>query len=185
MATSSQCRKREGIYMDRNIEKIPANNTEINFYCVVGEALLKTQMAEQALSHSITLKLNPDQTKELAEEFLKKQQSYTLGQAVNIIVEKGLFESSLQDDLIAFLKQRNWLVHKVICGIEEDLNAGIIKEDLLNKIKSISNKAVSIQREIEYDMIHFCASKGRDMSKILALLKLQEQGIRVHKQSSL
>jgi uncharacterized protein YajQ (UPF0234 family) len=73
------------------------------------------------------------------------------------------------------------LVHKVICGIEGDLNTGKIKDELYNKIKSISDKAESIQQKIEYDMIKFSASKGKDLSKILALLKLQEQGIRIRK----
>ncbi|HMV90409.1 MAG TPA: hypothetical protein PKA40_12265, partial [Cyclobacteriaceae bacterium] len=55
------------------------------------------------------------------------------------------------------------------------------KEELFGKIKSISDKAESIQHKIEYDMISFCSSKGKDMSKILELLKLQEQGVRVKK----
>jgi len=88
---------------------------------------------------------------------------------------------SLQDELNAFLQQRNWLVHKVICGNEEDLNAGNIKEELLHKIKDISDKAESIICVIQYDLIDFCSSKGKDMSKTLALLKLQEQGIRIRK----
>jgi len=73
------------------------------------------------------------------------------------------------------------LVHKVICGNEEDLNAGNIKEGLFNKIKTVSDKAESIQRTIEYDLIDFCSSKGKNMSKIVALLKLQEQEIRIRK----
>jgi hypothetical protein len=53
------------------------------------------------------------------------------------------------------------------------------KEELFQKIKSISDRAESIQREIEFDMISFCSSKGKDMSKILELLKLQGEGVRV------
>jgi hypothetical protein len=88
---------------------------------------------------------------------------------------------SLQDELNAFLQQRNWLVHKVICGNEEDLNAGNIKEELFHKIRAISDKAESIQCVIEYDLIDFCSSKGKDMSETLALLKLQKKGIRIRK----
>ena len=46
--------------MMKNVKKIPANESEINLYCFLGEALLKIQMLEQALSHSITIKMNPD-----------------------------------------------------------------------------------------------------------------------------
>ena len=167
--------------MKENVIKIPANNNEINFYCFLGEALLKTQMVEQALSHSITLKMNPAETKEGADEILKQNQSYTLGQAIKIAIKEKLYNFSLQDDLNAFLQQRNWLVHKVICGNEEDLNGGNIKEELFHKIKAISDKAESIQTVIQYDLIDFCSSKGKDMSETLALLKLQEQGIRIRK----
>lgn len=167
--------------MGNNIIKIPANNDEINLYCFLGEALLKTQMVEQALNHSITLKMNPAETKERAEEFLKQNQSYTLGHAIKIAIKEKLYNSSLQEVLNDFLQQRNWLVHKVICGNEEDLNAGNIKEELFHKIKFVSDKAESIQREIEYDLIDFCSSQGKNMSETLELLRLQEQGIRIQK----
>lgn len=151
--------------------KTSANNNEINLYCFIGEAILKTQIVEQALSHSITLKMNPNETKAQADEFLRKNQSYTLGKAIKIVAREKLYTTSLQDELNAFLEQRNWLVHKVVCGNEEDFNAGNIKMELLNKIKSISNKAEYIQRLIELDLIDFCTSLGKDMSKIAALLK--------------
>ena len=165
--------------MKKNVIKIPANNNEINLYCFLGEAILKTQMVEQALSYSITLKMNPAETKEQADECLKQNQSYTLGKAIKIAIKENLYNLSFQDELNAFLQQRNWLVHKVICGNEDDLNAGNIKEELFHEIKAISDKAESIQRAIEYDLIDFCSSKGKDMSETLALLKLQEQGVRI------
>jgi len=167
--------------MKENVIKIPADNNEINLYCFIGEAVLKAQMLEQALSHSITLKMNPSETKERADEFLKENQSYTLGRAIKIAIKENLYNLSLQVELNAFLQQRNWLVHKVIPGNEEDLNAGNIKEELLYKIKAISDKAESIKCVIEYDLIDFCFSKGKDMSETLALLKLQDQGIRIRK----
>lgn len=40
--------------MQENIIKIPANDQEIYLYTSLGEALIKTQVVEQALSHSIT-----------------------------------------------------------------------------------------------------------------------------------
>lgn len=165
----------------QNMKRIPAYSSEITLYCYLGEALLKTQMVEQALSYSITIKMNPEETKEIADGFLKKQQRYTLGTSIKIAVEKKLFNTAIQDELNSFLEQRNWLVHSVLIGNEEDFNAGNIKEELFQKIKSISDKAENIKRVIEYDMIDFCYSKGRDMSNIKEALKLQEEGIRVRK----
>lgn len=161
------------------MKRIPANDTEITLYCFLGEALLKIQMLEQALSHSITIKMNPDKTKEKADEFLKKYQRYTLSLAIKTALEKKLFNTTIQDELDSFLVQRNWLVHNVLIGNEENFNAGNIKEELFQKIKSISNKAEDIKRVIEYDMIDFCSSKGKDMSKIKEVLQLQDKGMRV------
>ncbi|WP_113661529.1 hypothetical protein [Pedobacter nanyangensis] len=169
--------------MKEKIVRIPANNSEITLYACLGEALMKTQVAEQALSHSITLKKNPDETKEQADEFLKRQQRYTLGHAIKIANEEKLYNISLLEDLNAFLVQRNWLVHNVIPGNEEDFNARVIKNELLDKIESIRDKAEVIHRKIEYDLIDFCESKGKDMSKIRAALELQDQGMRIRKQS--
>lgn len=165
--------------MSENIKKIPANKDEITLYCYTGEALWKIQIVEQALSHSITLKMNPAETKERADEFLKKHQSYTLGTAIKVAIKEKLYSVSLQEELNDFLEKRNWLVHRAMSEIQYDFNIEIKKEELFNKIKSISDKAEYIHREIEYDMINFCSSKGRDMSKILAILKLQEQGVRI------
>lgn len=167
--------------MKGNSKKIPANQDEITLYCFVGEALWKIQIIEQALSHSITLKMNPTATKQHADEFLKQHQSYTLGMAIKVVIKEKLYDSSLQDELNAFLDQRNWLVHKAMSGSSHGLNWENKKEELFQKIKSISDRAETIQREIEYDMISFCSSKGKDISKTLALLKLQEQGVRIQR----
>lgn len=161
--------------------KIPANENEISLYCFVGEAIWKIQMVEQALSCSITLKMNPAATKEQADTVLKQHQSYTLGKAINIVSKENLYSSSLQDELYRFLNQRNWLVHNAMAESLHDKNWESEKEELFHKIKSISDKAESIQHKIEYDMINFCSLRGKDMSKILTLLKLQEQGVRIKK----
>lgn len=169
--------------MKENILKIPANNDEISLYTSLREALVKTQVVEQALSHSITLKMNPNETKEIADVFLQQKQCYTLGQAVKLAVKEKLYSPTIQNQLNAFLEQTNWLIHNVICGNEEDFNAGNIRNDLLDKVHSIADKAAVIHRSIEYDLIDFCESKGRDMSKFRAALELQDQGMRIRMKS--
>ena len=168
--------------MSENIIKIPASQDEITLYCYVGEAVWKIQIVEQALSFSITLKMNPTATKEHADDFLKQHQSYTLGKAIKVAIKEKLYDSSLQDELNAFLVQRNWLVHKVMAESQHGLNWENKKEELFQKIKFVSDRAESIQREIEYDMLNFCSSKGKDMPKLRSLLKLQEQGVRIKRE---
>lgn len=165
--------------MKGNVVQIPANVDEVTLYCFVGEALWKTQIVEQALSCSITLKMNPAVTKEQADEFLEKQQSYTLGKAIKIAKAKKLYSSTLEGELNLFLDQRNWLVHKAMPESQHDKRWEEKKEELFNKIKSISNKAEALHRAIEFDMITFCSSQGKDMTNTLELLKLQDQGVRI------
>lgn len=165
--------------MRENSIKIPANENEIRLYCFVGEAIWKIQVVEQALSCSITLKMNPAITKEQADKVLMQHQRRTLGTAVNFASKEKLYESSLQDELYTFLSLRNWLVHEAMAESHHDKNWENEKEKLFRKIKSISDQAESVKSKIEYDMINFCSSKSKDMSKILELLKLQEQGVRI------
>ncbi|WP_443946954.1 hypothetical protein ACJVDH_07550 [Pedobacter sp. AW1-32] len=82
--------------------KIHANVDEITMYKSLGEALMKTQVVEQALSHSITLKLNPDETKERADKFLRQQLRYTLGQAIKIVNEKNYTNYHYKKKLMLF-----------------------------------------------------------------------------------
>jgi len=150
--------------MKDNFIKKPANQDEIDLYCFVGEALWKTQVVEQALSHSITLKLNSTVTKKEADEFLKKQQGYTLGKAVNLGDKEKLYSATLQADLYGFLDKRNWLVHKAMHESMDDFYEESKKELLFKKIKSISNDAERMQHEIELDLIDFCEARGKNMS---------------------
>ena len=123
--------------------------------------------------------MNPAATKEQADKVLQQHQSYSLGMAVNIASKQKLYDSSLQDELYKFLGERNWLVHRAMAESHHDKNWENEKEELFKKIKSISDKAESLQSVIQYDMIKFCSSKGKDMPHILELLELQEQGVRI------
>lgn len=51
--------------------KIPAIKEEINLYCYLMEALLKTQVVEQAMSYSISIKMNTTAVKADTDEFLE------------------------------------------------------------------------------------------------------------------
>ena len=166
-------------------QNIPANEDEITLYTYTGEALWKIQTVEQALSFLITLKLNPDANMEEADAFLNKLQAYTLGKAIKESKDKKLFEDSFQKILYSFLTERNWLIHNSLAEIQHEFDfynkrQNIIKT-LCNRIKDISDNAENIKRQIEYEMIVFCESQNRDMSKMREILKLQESGMRIYK----
>ncbi len=152
-----------------NTPKKTASQDEIDLFCFIGEALCKTQILEQALSHSITLKMNSEVSRTEADEKLAKTQTYTLGKAIKLAEKESLLPLSLQANLYNFLDQRNWLVHKAMFESRKGLHI-VLTNLLLQKIKNISTAAENLQREIESDLIDFCTSKGRDMSKVLEIM---------------
>jgi hypothetical protein len=108
-----------------------------------------------------------------------------LGKAITESKDKKLFEDSFQEELFCFLDKRNWLVHKSLAEVQHEIDyfnkrKGIIKT-LCNRIKDITDNAENIKRKIEYEMIEFCESQNRDMSRMREILKLQESGMRIYK----
>jgi hypothetical protein len=149
----------------------PASQDEMDLYCFMGEAICKIQILEDALSTSITLKKHSETTKEEADDALAKQRRrYTLGKAVQLSEKEQLYPLPLQKDLNGFYNKRNWLVHQSMVEYITRQFSGEEKETLFQKIKAIGNEGHRIQREIEFDLIEFCKSKGKDMSEWLSKL---------------
>ncbi len=155
------------------LPKKPASPDEIALYCHLGEALCKTQILEQALSHSIALKKNSEATQQIADEHLTILRSYTLGKAIYLSGKDQLCTSSLQHELNSFLEMRNWLVHKAMFESMNDLYTELARNKLFQKIKGIASAAENLQRKIELDMMDFCEARGSDMSKIRKILNAQ------------
>lgn len=158
--------------MEEKLVFIPASPSEISLYCCMGEALCMIQELEEALSHSITLKKYYAASKKIADEALNKhRKNYTLGKAVQLAGREKLYPEDLQNDLNDFYKERNWLVHKSMFESRDDIYSASSRSKLFQKIKSIADKARKLQHEIELDMADFCSMKGRDMSKVQAIIE--------------
>lgn len=152
----------------------PANQEEIMLYTRMGEAVCKIQILEQALSHSITVKLNPDVAENDANVFLSKQQSLTFGKVVKLAANEGAYSDKLQKALEELLAERNWLVHKAMLDSQKE-NRIVIVESILQRIKSIADNAEKLQLVIEWDLIEFAQTKGRNMSRVIEVM-LREKG---------
>ena len=153
-----------------------ANQEEMMLYARMGEAVCKIQILEQALSHSITVKLNPDVNESVANVFLSKQQSYTFGNVVKLAAKEGVYPGRLQKALEELLAERNWLIHHAMLDSQQG-NRIVVTEPIVQRIKSIADKSEKLQLVLEYDLIDFAQAKGRNMSKIIEFLK-REKGER-------
>lgn len=155
----------------KNLKPKPATPEQIAFYCVMGQALYSVQELECALSHSITLKKHYAISKQLAEKALiEHHEGYTLGQAIKLSQKENLYPSRLQKYLSEFNQKRNWLIHKAIFETRGDLYLDPKKHNLFQKLKAISDEAQKLQHEIELDLVDFCASKGKNMPNVRALI---------------
>jgi hypothetical protein len=162
--------------MKANLVFKPASQDEITLYCFMGEAVCKIQTLESALSCSITIKKHSTATRAEADKALSKQlRYYTLGKAVQLAEKEKLFSLPLQTDLNDFYQKRNWLVHQTMFEHRDGLSSDTATNQLFHKIKSIANEAQKIQRAIEMDLLDFCESKGRDVSKVLAVIEEHDE----------
>jgi hypothetical protein len=153
-----------------------ANQEEMMLYARMGEAICKIQILEQALSHSITVKLNPDVNESVANIFLSEQQDQTFGKVVKLAAMNRVYPDRLQKALGELLVERNWLVHRAMLDSQQG-NRIVVTESILQRIKSIADKSENLQLVLEYDLIDFAQAKGRNMSKIVEVLK-REKGER-------
>jgi len=161
--------------MKDNYPTKPASQVEIALYCFMGEAVCMIQELESALSTSITIKKNSTATKAEADKALNKQRRYTLGKAVMLAEQEEFFPLPLQGDLNDFYQRRNWLIHQAMFEDRDNLSSENGRNQLFQKIKSIADDAQRLQRAIEMDMINFSESKGKDMSKIIAMIEEKDK----------
>lgn len=146
----------------------PASEQEVSLYCFVGEAVCAVQHVEDALSHLIVLKKNTRPSKREADQLLEKHRSYTLGKAINIGEQAGLYAESLQQELKKFLSERNWLIHKSVAQGRDEWDLNISRDQLLRRIKAITTHAQELLQMIEEDLIEFSEANGVDMSRVRA-----------------
>lgn len=154
----------------------PANQEQMWLYARMGEAICQVQILEQALSHCLALKLNPDVEESEANIFLLQQQRNTFGNVVRLAAKKGAYSDELQKALEEVLDQRNWLVHHAMRDSQQG-NRIVVMDSILQKIKSITDKAERLQQLLEWDLIDFSASKGRNVSRLIEVM-IQEKGPR-------
>lgn len=153
-----------------------ASQEQIYLYTRMGEAICQIQILEQALSHCLTIRLNPDAKESEANIFLSRQQRNTFGRAVKLSAENCIYSNELQKALEELLDQRNWLVHHAMRDSQVG-NRIVVMDPFLQKIKSITDKAKRVQQLLEWDLIDFAESQGRDVSKLIEMM-IQEKGPR-------
>jgi len=154
----------------------------VSLYNLIGEAICAVQHAEDALSHSIALKVDvkhPSRMKKIdADKALEKYRTFTLGQAVKRAKKEKLYSPEIFRDLEALSEERNWLIHRSIAHGRDVWESDPPWAVLFRRIKAISVAAKRIQISIEQDLIAYSESNGIDMSKVKAEIARHRGGSR-------
>lgn len=154
--------------MSENYRFKQASDQEVSLYCLVGEAVCAVQHVEEALSHSIVIKKIRPELKKEADNLLEVHRSYTLGRAITIARQEGLYTESLQKELDEFLSKRNWLIHKSVAQSRREWDLNVSRDKLMARIKDISIQAHSLQLLLVEDLMQFVEENGVDMSRVKA-----------------
>lgn len=144
----------------------------INLTYLIGEAIIKIQILEDAISHSLSIKKDapePDsitraEAKKIVERYRRK---YTLGDAIKLAGKENIYSKALLKDLQNFSLERNWLVHRCMAENMDDIESGFSgRNNLFYRIKRIGIWANQLQRAVEIDLENFCFSKGMNIKKM-------------------
>ena len=149
----------------------PASQQEALLYLLIGESVCTIQHVEDALSHSIVLKMSRPRIKSEADQLLEKYRSFTLGKAVTISEKEGLYPEPLTNKLRGLLFERNWLIHKSVAQNRDGWDLNISRDKLMGRIKTIIIQAHNILRLIEEDLIKYSEENGVDMSQVKSEIK--------------
>lgn len=148
-----------------------AKQEEVFIFTLMGQTLLNIQVLEDTLSRSITLKVDVGHPRKVSraevDELLKKRQSFTLGKAIGVAVEHGLYSDDVRSALGSLVDERNWFVHKSL----DDFYIPARREALVKRLNSMAIEAHRLQRAIEDDLIAYSESNGLDMSAVRAQTK--------------
>jgi hypothetical protein len=133
-------------------------------FTLIGQGIWHLQTVEDALHNTITLKRNvitPGSiTQEEAKTLLAQHRRKTLGQSLRISREAQTLSTDLQKRLEHFKEERDWLVHRSVHQNGDDLYVDEKRVALMNRIKSFSKEAKTLQKLIASELEDFVVFHG-------------------------
>lgn len=131
-------------------------------YALLGSAVWSIQHLEDALNTAIAIK-NPKATNKVEGDKIRNlNRELPLGRAIERAEKEQTFDKAFQKKLKSFLAERNWLIHKCMHESVDDVGMILDEGKLFSRIKNIELTALSLKENIEFDMLNFCSSKGRN-----------------------
>jgi hypothetical protein len=144
----------------------PTTEETSAFYEAVGQGIWYLQFLEDALNKYLTIRIDlktPGRVPEgAALEALKKRSKGTLGASLKAGREAGVFDSTIEERLTAFLEERNWLVHRCLDTSGHSLYTDEGRRTLLERILDFIEEAKSLQKAFGKGIEEYARSQGVD-----------------------
>ncbi len=159
--------------------EIPYTQEDVNrLFHLLGRAIWFLQRLEKALTTFDALKKLQRQrikgiklTQEMAKDALARERAQTLGPLIAAAKREKTIPSQLISRFGAFLKERNWLIHK--CVVEEylSLRNSDSKTRLYTRIEKFVDEAIALRHETHMLMESWYASAGYDLKNAYSLVE--------------
>lgn len=142
------------------------------FYCEIGAAVWHIQYIEDVLVTFVVAKRhkrNPT-TEHIAYERLERERKGTLGSIYGRAKDEGIIPKNMEARFEKFLNERNWLMHKSRTESSTHLYNDILRNKMLNRIKTICNESMKLKRLLFEEFQSFLISEGIDLDKAYKLV---------------
>ncbi len=97
---------------------------------------------------------------EAGQELVYSAQSKTFGATVNKLIRSKCLTSEVEEQFKKLLAERNWLVHNSRASSRNAVHDNQICEDLLDRIRSIANEALTLLKICSSIAISFASDNG-------------------------
>ncbi len=147
----------------------------------VGSTMWHIQLLEFTLVHYIVMvhRLQPGVDKEMAYRVLDEVSGKTLGQLIGELRKNNDLDEGLDDRLKAFLKERNWLIHRS----RDDSHLAVYYPDklavLMGRLDSLTVEALNLSKAFTSRLESFMIRIGKSEKDLFAAVikQLGDQGL--------
>jgi hypothetical protein len=155
----------------------PYTDEDVNYlFHILGQAVWYLQHLEYVMTTFNAFKILQRKrdkgikiNKKVGDKVLEKQRGQTLGPLIGTAKREKTIPKNLMDRFDAFLKERNWIIHK--CVINEFLSLRNMdsKQRLFKRIEEFVNEAISLKKEIYNLMESWYSDTGYDLNYVYSL----------------
>lgn len=141
------------------------------FYHDIGAAVWHIQYLEDVLVTFVVSKRHKRKptTEDIAYERLERERKGTLGSIYGRAKDEGIIPENMKVRFATFLNERNWLIHKSRTESSTHLYNDILRNKMLDRIKSICDESIELKKILFEEFQSFLICEGCNIEKAYKL----------------